>query len=192
MQQAAEASPSGMVCLIGADPEVAQAVCDRARGTGVLAPANFNCPGQVVISGDKAACRRAEEAVVDFDCRAVALAVAGAFHSPLMASAADGLWPVLQETPFTSPGIPVIANVDAGWHTDPEAMRESLRRQITQPVLWHKCVERMIEFGVDRFVEIGPGRVLAGIMRKIDRKMPVLNVGAYESIGEVVARLRAA
>ncbi len=191
MQEAAEASPSGMVCLIGADREAADAVCDRARGSGVLGPANFNCPGQVVISGDKAACERATEAAPDFNCRAIELAVAGAFHSPLMKPAAEGLWPVLTETPFTKPEIPVIANVDAEPHGEPDAIRESLRRQVTQPVLWQRCVEHMMAGGVDRFVEIGPGRVLAGLMRKTDRKVPVMSINTCATIEDVIAKLTA-
>lgn len=187
MQQAAEASPGGMVSLIGADAEMASAVCDRARGDDVLVPANFNCPGQVVISGSQTACDRAVEAAEEAGCRAIALAVAGAFHSPLMASAAEELWPVLQETHFTEPVIPVIANVSGEAHGGVGAIRDSLRQQITQPVLWQRCIERMIGYGADRFVEVGPGRVLTGMMRKIDRRKTAINVSTFESIAKALA-----
>ena len=183
------ASPSGMASLIGADEKAARALCDRARGDDVLAPANFNCPGQIVISGSKAACGRAIELASKFACRALALPVAGAFHSPLMEPAATGLWPMLQDTSFLQPAIPVIANVDSEYHGDPASIRESLRRQITQPVLWQRCVERMIADGVDRFVVVGPGRVLTGLMRKIARKMTAINVSTYDSIGPALATL---
>ena len=187
MQEAALAAPSGMVSLIGADDESAAKLCDRARGTDVLAPANFNCPGQIVISGSRAACDRAVALASEFGCRAVALAVAGAFHSPLMESAAEGLWPVLGDTVFQEGVWPVIANVDADYHSGPSAIRESLRRQVTKPVLWQRCIERMIADGVDRFVEVGPGRVLTAMMRKIDRKMTAVNVSSTDSISAAVS-----
>jgi len=181
MQQAAVASPSGMVSLIGADEAAANALCDKARGDGVLAPANFNCPGQIVISGSQAACERALALSSEFGCRAVALSVAGAFHSPLMQPAADGLEPVLRETPFSTPSLSVIANVNAERHGQPAAIRDSLKRQVTQPVLWQRCVERMIEAGVGRFVEVGPGRVLTGLMRKINRDVKCVNVSTFDA-----------
>ncbi|MBU0719164.1 MAG: malonyl CoA-acyl carrier protein transacylase, partial [Planctomycetes bacterium] len=115
-------------------------------------------------------------------CRAVALPVAGAFHSPFMEQAATGLWPMLEATEFCSPTIPVVSNVDAEYHQDPVRIRVALRQQIVQPVLWQRCVERMIRDGVDRFVEIGPGRVLTGLVRKISRKMPAVNVSTRDSI----------
>jgi len=189
MQEASVASPSGMVSLIGADEASARALCDRARGDGVLTPANFNCPGQVVISGSKAACNRAMECASEFECRAVALTVAGAFHSPLMEPAASGLWPVLQETRFAAPAIAVIANVDAQRHRDAAGIRESLKRQVTQPVLWQRCVERMIAEGVDQFFEMGPGRVLTGLIRKINRKIPTVSVSTKDAIAGATDRL---
>lgn len=192
MQEAAAAAPSGMVTLLGADEATARALCDRARREEVLAPANFNCPGQIVISGSKDACERAVEIASEFGCRAIALAVAGAFHSPFMEPAAAGLWPVLQETHFTAAVIGVIANVDGESHGDAASVRDSLRRQVTQPVLWQRCIERMIADGVDRFVEIGPGRVLTGLMRKIDRKVQAINVSTAGSIAEAVAAIDAA
>lgn len=183
MQQAAKDNPSGMVSLVGADEATATALCERARGQDVLAPANFNCPGQIVIAGGKGACERAIAAAVEVGCRAVPLAVAGAFHTALMASAGSGLAPVLAATHFEVPDRRVIANVDAEYHGGAEDMRSSLTRQVTQPVLWQKCIERMIADGVARFVEIGPGRVLTGLMRKINRAIPCVNIGASEALG---------
>lgn len=182
MQRAALASPSGMVSLIGGDEEGARALCDRARQDDVLAPANFNCPGQVVISGTRSACDRALSLASEFGCRGIALEVAGAFHSPLMESAAQGLHVVLEKTPFTKPNIAVIANVDAQMHRDGDAIRQSLQRQVTHPVLWQRSVEKLIELGVDRFVEVGPGRVLTGLMRKINRKIAAVNINSMDSI----------
>lgn len=182
MQRAAVASPSGMVSLVGADEAAARSLCDRARGDDVLAPANFNCPGQIVVSGSLAACRRAIKIAEEVGCRAVELPVAGAFHSPLMAPAADGLWPVLVETQFSPPRIPVVSNVSGQRHGNVSAIRESLREQITRPVLWQRCVEYMIKAGVTEFAEMGPGRVLTGLMRKIDRRIPASSVSSVEAI----------
>ncbi len=192
MQEASTAVPSGMVSLVGADEAAAQTLCDRARENEVLGPANFNCPGQIVISGSKGACERAVALAPQLGYRAVALTVAGAFHSPLMEPAAKGLWPVLKETTFSRPGMAVVANVDAGTHAEQAAIRESLRRQVTQPVLWRRCVERMVDQGADRFYEIGPGRVLTGLMRKINRKVLAINVSTRDSIAGALATLTSA
>ena len=189
MQEAAEATESGMVTLIGGDEAGARKLCIAARGDGVLTPANFNCTGQIVISGDRAACDRAVELAGEFGFRAISLAVAGAFHSSLMQSAADGLSPVLSQTPFTATAITVIANVDAAAHGDAAAIRESLRRQVTEPVLWQRCVEGMIDAGVDRFVEIGPGRVLTGLMRKINRKVDTVNLSKAAGLDDIATSI---
>jgi len=186
MQAAAEAAPSGMVSLIGADEETAYDLCATLRENDVLAPANFNCPGQIVISGSASACRRAVTKAGTFECRAVALPVAGAFHSPLMQSAADGLRPVLATTEWRAPEIPVIANVSGEYHADVASIRDSLERQVVKPVLWQRCIERLIADGIEQFVEVGPGRVLTGLMRKIDRKKTAINVSTANSIPKLL------
>lgn len=192
MQEAAVAVPSGMVSLVGADEAVAREVCDRARQADVLAPANFNCPGQIVISGSSSACKRALDIATEVGCRAVQLPVAGAFHSPIMNSAAEGLWPTLEATDFQPPEIPVVANVNAEYHGTPAMIRESLKNQIIRPVLWQKCVENMVGAGVERFVEVGPGRVLTGLMRKIDRKKIAINMSTADSVANAMKSLNAA
>jgi [acyl-carrier-protein] S-malonyltransferase len=181
MQEAATARPSGMVSLVGADPEKAAAICGKARGDDVLMPANFNCPGQIVIAGAKAACERAVAVADEFGCRAVLLAVAGAFHTAIMAHAAEGLRDMLNRTQFSTPRVPVISNVNASYHGDASAIRESLYRQLTQPVLWQQCIEQMAADGVDQFVEFGPGRVLTGLMRKINRSLAAVNISTAEA-----------
>jgi len=192
MQAAALASPSGMVSLIGADEAQARSICARAQGNDVLVPANFNCPGQVVISGHKDACARALASAEEAGCRAVALPVAGAFHSPYMESAAAGLGPVLDRTAFLAPALPVVANINAEYHSDPATTRQWLRRQVVEPVLWQRCVERMMRDGADQFVEVGPGRVLTGLLRKIDRQATAINVSTAASIGAAVVAVTAA
>lgn len=182
MQDAATAQPSGMVCLIGADESIAAKVCEEAGQGDVLVPANFNCPGQIVVAGHKAACERAIGAAERHGCRAVALAVAGAFHTPLMQPAADALAAVLDRTDFRPPNFPVISNVDAEYHRDAASIRCSLALQVTQPVRWQACVQRMAADGASRFVEFGPGRVLAGLLRKIDRKLEAVNIATAQAL----------
>jgi len=192
MQQASEAAPSGMVSLIGADDKTARSVCDQAAQGDILVPANFNCPGQVVLSGSKDACGRAVKVAEETGAgRAVLLPVAGAFHSPFMEPAAKGLAPVLAETEFKALELPTIANVNAEYHPDPASTRTWLQRQVTEPVLWQRCIERMIADGVERFVEVGPGRVLTGLMRKINRKVPAVNVSTFESVTQALEKVSA-
>lgn len=186
MQAAADASAGGMVSLIGADEPTAIEVCNRAADGEVLVPANFNCPGQVVISGSDGACKRAVQVADKMSLRAVRLPVAGAFHSPLMEPAACGLAEELSRTELRKPKISVIANVDANYHDEPDAIRDRLSRQLTHPVRWEGCVRRLIGDGVGRTVEVGPGRVLTGLMRKIDRTIEAKTLG---SIGAVRSRM---
>lgn len=178
MQQAAEQHPGGMVSVVGLDEDAVRALCAKVADRGRVAPANFNCPGQIVISGDLAACEAALEAVASFGGKAVALKVAGAFHSELMRSAAEGLRPELERCAFRAPATRVLRNVDGGYHGDAASIREALYRQVASPVRWQACVERMVQEGRPLAAwEIGPGRVLAGLMRKIDRSVPVTNIG---------------
>ncbi|NQU76922.1 MAG: ACP S-malonyltransferase [Planctomycetes bacterium] len=170
MQAAATATPSGMVCLLGADEALAEKICNAARGDGVLVPANFNCPGQIVLSGTEAACRKAEAIAVDYGAGGVVpLEVAGAFHSPLMALAAEKLAEILKQVTINPPAVAVFSNVTAAGHGDPDEIRRDLVAQLTNPVLWQRCCEAMKRRGIEQYLEIGPGRVLAGLMRRIDR-----------------------
>jgi [acyl-carrier-protein] S-malonyltransferase len=176
MQEAAERTSGGMVSLIGADEEKALALCEQVAERGKVQTANFNCPGQIVISGDKAACEAATELAGEMGLRAVSLPVAGAFHSEHMRPAADGLRPALEACEIRSPEVRVIANVNAEYHGDPASIRELLVRQVTSPVRWQACVERLIADGCGAFFEVGPNRHLTGMMRKINRKMKTTNI----------------
>jgi [acyl-carrier-protein] S-malonyltransferase len=182
MQQAAEATPGGMVSIIGADEETVLSVCERVADRGRVQPANFNCPGQIVISGDRAACEAAVQLADEVGCRMIALPVAGAFHSEHMRPAAEGLKPALAACPFEVPRQRVIANVDADYHRDPDGIRASLYRQVINPVMWQACIERMMADGCDAFWEIGPNRHLTGMMRKINRKMKAVNLSGADSL----------
>ncbi|MBU0638256.1 MAG: ACP S-malonyltransferase [Planctomycetes bacterium] len=188
MQQACAQNPSGMVSLMGVDEERALALCERVSPQGLLQPANFNCPGQIVVSGEKAACAAALELAEEFDARAIPLDVAGAFHSELMRPAAEGLRPVLEDCTINQPRVRVIANVDAEYHANPAAIRSALYRQVFNPVRWQACVERLIADGCTAFWEVGPNRVLTGLMRKIDRRMQITNVSKLSSLEQAEAR----
>jgi len=177
MQEAAEASPSGMVALIGADEDKANEVCARARGRGeVLVPANFNAPGQVVISGSLTACERAESVAQQMGLRATRLQVAGAFHSPLMQPAADRLGEALADTPIHMTMGPVMSNVTAEPHRNPDGIRRGLYDQLTSPVRWAECCEFLVrDLPRAEYHELGPGKTLAGLMRRISRDTKVIS-----------------
>ena len=180
MQEAAEAAPSGMVALIGADEQQARALCDEARGDGpesVLVPANFNCPGQVVVSGSTDACERALAVAEKMQLRATALTVAGAFHSPLMQPAADRMAEALNKAEWSQPKCTVMSNVSGKPHDSQiESIKQLLVDQIVKPVRWSDDVQWLIAHHPGaRFVEPAPGKVNAGLMRRIDRKTKVEN-----------------
>lgn len=177
MQAAAEANPSTMVSIMGLDEAQVKNICEQASALGIISPANYNCPGQIVVSGTKPACARAAEMAEAQGGKAIELAVAGAFHSPLMAGAAEGLAAELDKVDLPSPRVPVVANVTGEYHAaNAASIRDLLVRQLTSCTLWQKCMERLLADGFDEFYEIGPGRVLKGLMRKIDRAAAVTNV----------------
>ncbi len=186
MQAAAEANPGGMVSVMGLDVEQVETVCRQASERGPIQPANFNCPGQVVVSGARAACEAITALVEAAGGRAVPLKVAGAFHSPLMAPAAEGLARMLESVPLEPPAVPVIANVNCQPHRDPDTIRRWLAEQLTSPVRWQASMERLLAEGVHEFIEIGPGRILSGLMKKIDRKVPVVSIGAAETLARPI------
>lgn len=188
MQEAAQAVPSGMVSVVGLEREEVAELCMQAAEGEALAPANFNCPGQIVISGSKSACARAVQIVESAEeGRAIVLKVAGAFHSELMKPAAEKLKVELERTDFRTPKVPVISNVDATAHGSADQIRTALYRQVFSPVRWQSSVEKMIADGIERFVEVGPGRGLTGMMRKIDRSKTAVNIGSVESLDKFAA-----
>lgn len=179
MQDAAEASPSGMVALIGADEAQAESVCAKARGSDVLVCANFNAPGQVVVSGSRAACERAVAEAEGAGLRATPLPVAGAFHSPLMAPAAERLGEALASTAIGEARCTVMSNVTGLPHraeagvTMEAAIRRRLVEQLTSPVRWAECCRWLAANAKGGFVELSPGKTLSGLMRRIDRATKV-------------------
>jgi len=185
MQEACDAQVSGMVSLLGVDPEGAEKICEAARTAGIIWPANYNCPGQVVVSGVEAACARVVEVAESYGAqRAVPLQVAGGFHSPLMAPAREKLVPHLLALRVGELRFPVVANVTGDYYSDSAWVADLLARQVDGPVLWQQGIERLLADGFDRFVEIGPGRVLTGLLKRIDRKVgrAAVTVGTVEDV----------
>jgi [acyl-carrier-protein] S-malonyltransferase len=172
MQEAADNTPSGMVSILGLEQAQVEQLCEQARQGETLQVANLLCPGNIVISGTNAACERAAELALPAGAmKAVPLAVAGAFHTPIMDSAVERLREALAETQINRPSIPVISNVDAQAHFEPDEIRELLVRQIVSPVRWEQSMRYLLSEGYDQFYEVGPGRVLRGLLKRIDRRV---------------------
>lgn len=171
MQAAADATPSGMVSILGLERAQVDALCEQASQGGVLQVANLLCPGNIVVSGTIDACRRVAELATEAGAmRAVSLAVAGAFHTPIMQSAVGRLTDALAGVAMRAPRIPVVSNVDALPHSDPEEIRRLLVEQLVRPVRWEDSQRYLLGQGFDTFYEVGPGRVLRGLLKRIDRK----------------------
>ncbi|MCH7919281.1 MAG: ACP S-malonyltransferase [Planctomycetes bacterium] len=184
MQAASDATDGGMVSLIGGKPEQVQALCAAAAQGEPLQPANYNCPGQIVISGSRQACHRAESMASEFGVtKAIRLKVAGAFHTELMTSAAQALSEALNGCTLQDAApVLVLANTSADYYPDPEAIKPGLVSQLTAPILWQASMEKLVAAGVESYYEIGPGRVLTGLMRRIDRKTRVVNLSSMAGL----------
>lgn len=187
MQNAVPAGEGAMAAVLGMTGDDIEAVIKNIDGVTV---ANFNCPGQIVITGEKEAVEHAAEALkVAGAKRAVMLNVSGPFHSPMMKPAGEELARVLEKVTLTELEIPYVTNVTAEYVSDIRETKALLAQQVASSVRWQESMERMIADGVDTFVEIGPGRTLAGFMRKIDRDVKVYNIGAWEDVEKVAAGL---
>jgi len=168
MQKACEAEESTMAAILGLSDEVVEEVCDSIKDA-IVVPANYNCPGQIVISGSIEGIDRACEMLKEKGAkRALKLSVGGAFHSPLMQPAAEELQAAINATTFSTPLCPVYQNVNAYPQTDPAAIRENLIAQLTAPVRWTQTVKNMVTDGATEFIELGPGEVLKGLIKKIN------------------------
>jgi [acyl-carrier-protein] S-malonyltransferase len=179
MQDAAEATPSGMVSVLGMEVPDVEALVSEARGADTLEVANLLCPGNTVVSGVIPAIERFEQLCVQKGgIRTVRLAVAGAFHTNIMKPADEKLAAALASVTLNPPSVPVWSNVDAKPHTDPAEIRGLLVKQVLSPVRWEDTMRGLLAEGVERFYEIGPGRVLAGLMKRVHRKADFQNVTA--------------
>lgn len=168
MQKACEIQPSTMAAVLGLEDDVVEKICDTTEG--VVVAANYNCPGQLVISGEIDAINTACETLKEAGARrALVLPVGGAFHSPMMEPAREELAAAIENTTFSTPTCPIYQNVTANAVTDPEEIKKNLISQLTAPVKWTQTIQQMITDGGASFTEVGPGKVLQGLMRKIDR-----------------------
>jgi [acyl-carrier-protein] S-malonyltransferase len=170
MQKACELQPSTMAAVLGLEDSVVEKIC--AETSGIVVAANYNCPGQLVISGEIEAVNTACESLKEAGARrALLLPVGGAFHSPLMEPAREVLAAAIENTQFTAPACPIYQNVDAKATTDPSEIKKNLMAQLTAPVKWTQIVQNMIADGADKFIEVGPGNVLQGLVKKVDRSL---------------------
>ncbi|WP_432412711.1 ACP S-malonyltransferase [Rasiella sp. SM2506] len=170
MQKACELEPSTMAAVLGLEDHLVEAIC--ADTPGIVVAANYNCPGQLVISGDINAVNLACEKLTEAGARrALLLPVGGAFHSPLMEPAREELAAAIENTVFTTPACPIYQNVSTVAVTNPADIQKNLMFQLTAPVKWTQSIQNMIKDGGTEFIEVGPGNVLQGLMRKIDRKV---------------------
>jgi [acyl-carrier-protein] S-malonyltransferase len=173
MQDAATATPSSMVAIMGADESQILKLCEDAAQGEVMVPANFNAPGQIVVSGTKAACERVNAAATAAGFRSLPLVVAGAFHSPIMQPGADVMKDELAKVSFVAPVEPVYSNVTADLHTTPEQIKALLVEQIVKPVRWEQTMAKVANLADVTFIELAPGKVLAGLLKKQNRRAPV-------------------
>jgi [acyl-carrier-protein] S-malonyltransferase len=178
MQKACEIEPSTMAAVLGMDEGTIVDICQNIHKDGdIVVPANFNTPGQIVISGSLKGIDRASELLLEMGAkRVVKLSVGGAFHSPLMEPARQELEKAITETEFATPICPIYQNFTAEATTDPEQIRYNLIMQLTSPVKWTQTLQHMVADGVTDFVEIGPGKVLSGMVKKVDRKLTTLSI----------------
>ncbi|MFO0841878.1 MAG: ACP S-malonyltransferase [Gemmataceae bacterium] len=178
MQAAADATPSGMVSILLLEQPQVEQLVEQASAKGLLRIANYLCPGNLVVSGESAACEEVARLAAAANARAMPLAVAGAFHTPIMQPAVGQLTAALEGVTLQPMLVPVWANVTARPYDEVSQVKPTLARQVVEPVLWEKTMRGLLETGVEKFVEVGPGRVLAGLLKRIHRKAECRNVTA--------------
>jgi [acyl-carrier-protein] S-malonyltransferase len=183
MQEAVPVGVGAMAAILSAEPEVLAEICAEAAQGEVVSPANFNSPGQIVIAGHATAVQRAIELAKERGFRkAMLLPVSAPFHCALMVPAGERLAATLATVPVGQLAMPVVTNVEAEPNQNPARVKELLVRQVSAPVMWERSVRRMRELGVERFIEIGPGKVLAGLVKRIDKEAATANVEDLASL----------
>jgi [acyl-carrier-protein] S-malonyltransferase len=189
MQEAVPVGQGAMLAVLGAEEQKVLALCAEAAGGQVLSPANFNAPGQIVIAGHAEAVRRASQMAPSLGIRrTIPLAVSAPFHCALMIPAQEQMIPLLQEQIFMPPKVPVVTNVDAEPVDTGEAARDALIRQIPSPVRWAQTIQWLVEQETTDFIEVGPGKVLTGLIKKISRDVQVFNVENVDDYEQLRAK----
>ncbi len=186
MQEAVPVGAGTMAAILGMEPQEVERICQEASSGEVLSPANFNCPGQIVIAGHTKAVERAIELVKGRGKKAATLQVSAPFHSALMKPAAVRLNEALKDTAIHELKVPVVTNVEAKANSKSERVKPLLVEQVASPVRWEASMRRMIEEGIDRVLEIGPGKVLSGLMKRIDSKVEIGNIEDVQSLKKII------
>ncbi|MEK6559467.1 MAG: ACP S-malonyltransferase [Planctomycetota bacterium] len=187
MQEACDAKPGGMVSIIGLDDEKVEQICAEMKPLGIICAANYNSPGQVVISGEKTILEKASTLAKERGAKMVVpLKVDGAFHSYLMNPASSKLSKELETTPISKSNIPIVANISARYVTEPDEIKTSLAKQLNSPVRWHQSICMLIRDGFDKFYEIGPGKSLSGLMKRIDPAQEIKNIDTTETLENLI------
>jgi [acyl-carrier-protein] S-malonyltransferase len=185
MQEAVPVGEGAMAAVLGMERKDVEALCEEVAAGEVLSPANFNCPGQIVIAGHSNAVQRAIERLKQDGKKGMLLPVSAPFHSPLMKPAGDRLEKVLEEMTVQDLKVPVVTNVEAEINTSREKVKPLLVAQVSSPVRWEESMRRMVEEGVEQVLEIGPGKVLSGLMKRIDSKIEIRNVENIETLKKI-------
>ncbi|MEK6635916.1 MAG: ACP S-malonyltransferase [Planctomycetota bacterium] len=187
MQEACDAKPGGMVSIIGLDDEKVEQICAEMKPLGIICAANYNSPGQVVISGEKTILEKASTLAKERGAKMVVpLKVDGAFHSYLMNPASSKLSKELETTPISKSNIPIVANISARYVTEPDEIKTSLAKQLNSPVRWHQSICMLIRDGFNKFYEIGPGKSLSGLMKRIDPAQEIKNIDTTETLKNLI------
>lgn len=186
MQEAVPVGEGTMAAVLGMDPEEVKKICQEASSGEVLSPANFNCPGQIVIAGHTKAVERAIELVKQRGKKAMLLQVSAPFHSALMKPAGRRLNEALQDVTVNELTVPVVTNVEATANSASERVKPLLVEQVSSPVRWEESMRRMVAEGIERVLEIGPGKVLSGLMKRIESKVEIGNIEDIQSLKKIV------
>ena len=186
MQEAVPVGQGAMAAVLGGDRAMVEKCC--AEADGAVQPVNYNSPGQIVIAGESGAVARASEAIKTAGAKIIPLKVSAPFHSSLMRPAEERLWPHLRDARFSDPKFPVYVNVDAAPVTTADAARDALRRQVSRAVRWEESIERMVADGVTEFIEIGPGKVLTGLIARIAKPIPRLTLSTPTDLAALRGR----
>ncbi len=190
MHEAAQRKPGAMAAILGLDADATKKACEEARDSGVVSIANYNCPGQIVISGESAAVEKAGELAKTAGAkRVIPLAVSGAFHSPLMVTAGDALYPELRAAQFKQAQIPIVVNVTAEYSTSGVDFAPFLTMQVSGSVRWEESMRLLLSDGVNTFIELGSGEVLAGLLKRTEKDAPVISVQDLASLDEATKLL---
>lgn len=184
MQDACEQNPGGMVAILKLKDRDVEEICEKNKSFGKVSIANYNSPDQVVVSGELTALDEVLKTVNEKGGKAVKLKVNGAFHSSLMSSAKNRLEVEINKTPILKPKVPIVANVNGEYVSEPDEIRQALIRQLDNPVLWTQTIKKLINDGIDKFYEFGPGKVLTGLLQKIDPSKEIKNIETVKSIEE--------